>query len=464
MNNISKFKECKFVKAVQQILSSKYFSFITAALTLMSYYIGLDIFLYYYIALVGIAILLLLDDATPFISLLLFMSIAISYKNTPRSIVASDYYKMPEIYIQIGIIIGLLIAVAIYRLIRTIVYKRFKITPIFFGMCGFSIILMTNGIFSKGYSPTNLLYGFILAACILGFYSFLKDNVKLDSEGFEKIAYSFFAFSIVLLIELFVAYFTTEGLFENGTINRDKLVFGWGVYTIYGVMLAMCIPGTIYLAAKKKFVFVYTLYSVLLFIALFFSCCRQAMVFGPIVYLTCIVILFVKGENKFANACVLTAAAVGGIILIAAYNETVIRFFEVIFDNMIVDGELNGSGRIQLWQEAISNFKKYPILGAGFYYSRPFKLSFLPSMYHNTILQLLSCSGIIGLIVYLAHRTQTVISFSKNITVERSFIALTALSVLLLSLLDNHIFNIFPTIIYSALIAVLDKSEEKIES
>ena len=450
-----KFKNSKIVNIIKAILSSKYFPFATAVFTLLSYYLGLDIFLFYYIVIVGLSILLLLEDLTPIISLLLFMPVSFSL---------SGYSDKPEIYIQIGILVGSLILAAAYRLVKTVIYKRFKITPIFFGMCGFAIILILNGVFSSNYNPKNLLCGFILASCILGIYSVLKDNTKLDSDGFEKIAYGFLALSVVLLIELIVAYATIEGLFENGTINRGKLIFRWGVYTMYGVMLTMCIPGTIYLAGKKKFGFVYTIYSFVLFVGLFFSCCRQAMVFGTIIYFICIILLFVKGKNRFANACVLIFASAAGIILIAAYYETVLKFFKVIFDNMIVDGELNGSGRTQLWREAFANFKKYPILGSGFYYSgRSVIYGFMPLMYHNTILELLSACGIIGLIVYLAHRTQTVISFCKNITVERTFIVMTALAILLLSLLDNHLFNIFPTIIYSALIAILDKTEEKVE-
>ena len=435
----------------------------------MCYYLGWDVVVFYYIAIVGIAILLLLDDATPFVSLLLFMSVSISLKNTPSDTMGNtDYYHRPEIYIQIFTIISLLVATTIYKLIKNIVLKKFKITPIFFGMCGFALILMLNGLFSNDYNPKNLLYGFILASCILGIYSFLKDNFRLDSEGFEKIAYSFLAFSVLLLIELVVAYATTEGIFENGTIVRSRLIFGWGVYNTYGVMLTMCIPGTIYLAGKKKFGFVYTLYSFVLFVALFFSCSRQAMVGGPIVYLLSIIVLFIKGKNKFSNACVLTAAVGLGVILVAAYHNAVIRFFEEIFDNLIVDGELDGSGRTRLWREAIEYFKNYPIFGSGFFvhfsYSGNSGLGFMPLMCHNTLLELLSASGIVGLIVYLGHRTQTIISFCKNITYERTFIALTILSILLLSLLDNHIFNIFPTIIYSSLIAVLDKSEEKLKS
>ena len=49
----------------------------------------------------------------------------------------------------------------------------------------------------------------------------------------------------------------------------------------------------------------------------------------------------------------------------------------------------------------------------------------------------------------------------KNVTVERAFIAATIGAMLIISLFDNHIFNIFPTIIYSSLIAVLTAGEHK---
>ncbi len=468
MNKFAELKECKFVKIVQAVLSSKYFPFITAAFTLMSYYLGLDVVLFYYFALVGILMLLLLDDLTPFISLLLFMSISISLINTPSSSMGnSDYYRRPEIFIQIFIILSLFIATAVYRLIKTIVTGKFKITPIFFGMCGFAFVLLLNGLFTPDYNAKNLLFAFILASSLVIIYSCLKDNVKLNPEGYERIAYSFFAFSVVLLIELIEAYATTEGLFTDGVINRGKLIFGWGVYNTYGVMLLMCLPATIYLAGKKSFGFVYTLYSFVLFTALFFSCSRQTMVGGAFVYIFCIATLFVKGKNRFANMCVLIAAAAACIVLIAVYHEAVFEFFQVIFENLIVDGELNGSGRMRLWREALGYFKKFPIFGSGFFvyfsYHGNSGLGFMPLMCHNTILELLSSCGMVGLIVYLGHRIQTVLCFFKKVTVERTFIAMTILSILLLSLMDNHIFNIFPTIIYSSLIAILDKSQEKTE-
>ncbi len=91
-DKIAKLKNCEFMKILKKVLSSKYFPFLTAAFTLLSYYLGLDVVLFYYIAIVGIAMIILLDDVTPIISILIFIGVAISLKNTPSvSMGNSDY-------------------------------------------------------------------------------------------------------------------------------------------------------------------------------------------------------------------------------------------------------------------------------------------------------------------------------------------------------------------------------------
>ena len=69
----------------------------------------------------------------------------------------------------------------------------------------------------------------------------------------------------------------------------------------------------------------------------------------------------------------------------------------------------------------------------------------------------------LGFGAYAVHRIQTVLSFFRNVTHDRVFIAFTIGGLILVSLLDNHIFYLFPTIIYSMLLGVLVLSEKKVE-
>ena len=465
---ISKLKNCAFINKFRCILSSKFFPFITAAITLLCYYLGWDMALIYYIGITGILMLLLLDDVTPVIHVLLFMSVMISLKNSPSPAMGgSDYYHRTENLVQIAIVITAFISAGIYRIVMACAKKKFKVSPVFMGLSGFAAALFFNGVASDKYIPKNLLFALIMAACFLGIYSVLCCNLKLDKNAFEKIAFGFFALSILLVIELIVAYATTEGIFADGKIIRDKLIFGWGLYNNYGVLLVMCIPAVCYLASIKNYGFVYTLYSVVLFVASFFCCSRQAMVGAALIFPFCSAILLIKGKNRFANICIFVAAAIAAIILIAVYREPVYVFFKDIFANIFVDGELDGSGRTKIWREAFNNFRFNPLFGVGFYtkfsYEGKTGLGFMPSMCHDTLLELLSAGGLLLFIAYACHRVQTVQSFFKNVTLERFFIAVTVLAMLIISLMDNHMFNIFPTIIYSSLIAVLSASEQKYE-
>lgn len=462
----AKIKNCGFVKTVSDIISSKYFPFITAVLAIACYYLGWDIVLIYYICLTGIFIALFMDDATPVISHLLFMTVLVSPQNSPTlSNGMSDYYTRVEILAQIIPLVLLFIIAAAMRLGFTIKDKRFKITPAFIGLGAFSAALMLNGLFTSGYDPKNLLFAFIMVAIIFGVYSALKDNITVNSDCYEKIAYAFLALSFLLIVELAVAYATTEGLFVDGKINRGQLVFGWGVYNTYGLLIVMCLPATIFLAGKKAFGFIYTLYSFIIFVAVFFSCSRQAMVGGIFVYPFCVAVLLWKGKNRLANIIVLGAAGIAGIVLLAVFHEWFASFFKEIFDNFIVDGKLNGSGRVRIWKESLEHFKAYPVFGAGFFvkysYTSDNGMSVIPLMCHNTLLEVMSACGITGLIAYSVHRIQTILSFTKNVTPERTFIAGTIFAMLVISLFDNHVFNVFPTFIYSALLAVLYGGETK---
>lgn len=460
-NVFAKIKRSKASGIAKKVLSSKFFPFTTAAVLLLCYYLGWDIVAIYYIGIVSLLMLLLLDDITPVISQFIFINLVTSLKNTPESSVEGPaYYAQTAILAQIIVIALLVIAALVYRLVMCCVKKQFRLTPVFYGICALSLAFLANGIGSEYYTPKNLLFGCIMSALILGLYTVIKDNIVTDKNFFEKIAYGFIALSVLLLIELTVAYATYENLFVDGVINRGSLFFGWGGYNHYGLLIVMCLPSAVYLAGRSKYGYLFTVYSLLIFAASVLCCSRQAIVVALAVFPVCLITLLIKGKYRIHNIIIVSLAAVAGIVLICIYREEFVKSVQAVFDNFIVDGELNGSGRWKLWKEAINFFERYPVFGAGFYIDYDYGMSamFLPPTCHNTILEIMSTCGFVGLAAYLCHRVQTVICFLKNITIDRAFIALTISVLLLMSLLDMHIFNIFPTIIYACLLSALEKS------
>ena len=471
VEKFKKIQNSRFGKVLKEILMSKYFPFITAAISILCYYLSWDIVFIYFICIVGLIILLFLEDISPFITLLLFMSILVSYKNSPSNLSGnSNYYSNPAILVQVFIVIGALSSGLIYRIILACIKKHFSLSPIFWGLCGFSAILLMNGLFSADYNPKNLLYGFIMALCFLGIFTALKDNIQATNETFERIALSLFALSIVLIIELTVTYLTIDGLYVDGNIIRQKLSFGWGMWNTMGMMLIICLPAVFYLAGKYKYGFIFTLFSTILLGAIWLSCSRQAMLGSLIIYPSCLIILFIKGNNRLANVIFTICATVAILVLILIYRTAIFKYFNDLIIQIVIPGEYIGNGRMLLWKGGIEYFKSAPFLGIGFYsnlyndFQAGFTgftgMSFIPPMCHNTIVQIMSACGIMGLLTYAIHRVQTILSFFNSINFERTFIALTILALIGVSLVDNHMFNIFPTIIYSCLLAILIASEK----
>lgn len=455
------------MKLVASFLSSRFYPFISAALIIACYYASLDIISIIYIGITGTLIFLFLDDVSPIITNILFLAVFISYKNTPNSGRGDSYYYLQlQILIPVCIIAATLIASMIFRFVLNCVQGKFKFTPIFFGLCALSVTFIMNGVLGEKYNLLDLMFGVSLTLLFLGLFALFKDSVIPDGKTFERIALSFTAFSVLLVIELIVAYCTIDGLFEDGSIVRRKLIFGWGSYTAYGAYVVMCLPAVVYLAGKYKYGFPLTLYSFVLFVTTVMCFCRQAMVCAVVVYPVCLIILLVKGKNRIANLLIIAAALIAAIVVAGLYQDYVFDFFKTIFANVKnSDGELNGSGRMKLYREAIAHYKRNPIFGIGFYYISDYSgnskigFSLIPRMYHNTILQMMGACGTFGIIAYAVHRVQTVICYFKKVTIERTFIALTILSLLIVSLLDTHIFNIYPTMMYSFLLSVLVKSQ-----
>lgn len=462
---IAKIKNSGVIKTLKEIMSSRFFPFITATIFLLCYYLGWDMVLVYYVSFCGILILLLLDDVTPLITILTFISVLITYKNSPSNIMLnSDYYLRTHNIIQVVMLLSIFFLTGAYRVVATFISKKIVISPMLYGLAAFSIALLFSGMFSNNYSFAQFLYGLALVLCFLFIFVGIKDNIKIDKQLFVRVSLNFVALGLLLVIELAVKYASADGIIKDGMIDRSKLVFGWGIWNTIGTFIVMCIPPVFYLARVHKFGYIFTAFATVLFIASLLSCSRQAIIAGVIIYLTCIVLLLLCKRHRIANICIFIASfAVMAIIALA--NKDTIKYFIELFKNLI-SGNLDGNGRKGLWKQAIIYFKSAPVFGVGFFVhfaNDPHfaNISFVPLMAHNTVFELLSACGIVGLATYAFHRIQTIISFFKNATFERLFIALTIASILITSLFDNHIFYIFPTIIYSCLLAVFVALEQK---
>lgn len=460
-DNIKKLKKSTPACWIKKALSSDFFPFFTAAFVILCYYLSLDMVIIYYMVASGLLILFLLDDITPLFTLFLFMNVMISCENSPLKATGGSYYFFqPAILAQIIVLISIYLIAMFVRIAGSVNRGDFSLTPAFFGLIAFAAALLLNGAFAEEYESMDFVYGLFMGLLFVGVFVLISGNIKVNSRTFERIAISFIALSVLLLVELLVAYCTIDNIIIDGEVQRGKLMFGWGVYNTMGMLITISIPSAFYLAGRYKYGWPLTIYGALLLFAAMMTMSRQTMIGAQIVTLACAIMLLVKGKNRWVNFGILVAAAVAGVIYVAISWSWISVFFKSILSSLET-----GSGRLSLYELGLKNFKKYPIFGIGFYSDLTYTPhsvgpTVIATMYHNTCIQMLASCGAVGMIAYAVHRMQTIVSYIKNITVDRTFIAFTLAGMLILCLLDNHIFYVFPTLIYSALVAILIKSEK----
>lgn len=462
------------VKSIaEKVFSSYLFPFVTAAVTVLSTTFGLEPLIIWYICLSGAAISLFCKDVSPVICLFVFMNIIISMQHSPYSRVEwcdPTYMTSTAFLIQITLAVALFAGSAVYRIVDCIIKHRFKITPIFIGLCALFVGIVLNGIFSVKYYFMDTVYGLGLGAIILFMFVYISGNVVVNEGTYKHIAVVFIAFCLALAVQLLVAYITL-GVVTDGVIIRGKIQFGWGTYNQFGMLISMCIPAWFYLAAKCRYGLAYLIGVPFNLIIAVLSMSRQAILVAGVLAVLCFIgylIIVPKRQKLYGSAGILTFAVIAVIVFFAAKDT-----FLAMFSDLALSFN-TGSGRIAIWQDGIKKFMHNPIFGNGFYDLTATKINTpgyngegygfteaVPFMCHNTFVQLLFACGIVGFIIYIIHRTQTVISLFKNPDHGRFFLMFTICGILLTSLLDNHIFYPLPLFLYTALLAVFAVSEAK---
>ena len=215
-------------------------------------------------------------------------------------------------------------------------------------------------------------------------------------------------------------------------------------------------PAIYYLAYlqqnKLKCAFYYLIASIT-YLAVIFTECRSGILTGLTIGIICTFILCVKAKQKHFYKVFCIAFALIIMVFILIFKENIYKLFESLFR-----AGLSDSSRFNIWKNALNEYKNHPLFGMGFYASQIGSYTqFLPGFYHNTVVEILSCCGAITLAIYVVYRFLTVKLMLTNFNLGKMFLSLMILAIISTSLVDNTIFNIYPTFFYSLILALLER-------
>lgn len=293
-----------------------------------------------------------------------------------------------QLYILVPLVL-LVVASAIYHFIK--VHKpngkQFSKSQLFLGYLIVAFSGIIGGLGYPGQTIVNVILAFSVGLALFGLYALLY---KCTSNESKYTVYKSIVFLCIVIIAQMLTYcMRTENL--QFALSVKAMSLGWAITNSIAVVLAMGIPLCFYLASKHKFQFGYMLLASIFYAFIFLTHSRSMMAAGTAIYFVCLVLSFVKLNKWQAAAHLLLVVGVG---IFAALN-----LYEELFEQFLIYG-IGGNGREALYTYYFQKFKDNKWFGMGFFTDTEFQADGMVRV-HNTILQILASTGIVGVLTFL---------------------------------------------------------------
>lgn len=457
------------INRINRFLVSPAYILAAALLSLLSSMFSLEMPVYTLYIMVVVYACLFGDDLLPVMPLVVLCYIAPSASNNPGrngdSIFDADHGGL-----YILTLVAIMAAGLVYFLLRDgRKYLKLLFTnrrKLIWGMLLLWAAYMLSGIGSPAYpsfTKKNIFFGFLQGVSVTVPYFLFTGLVDWKKARKDYFGWVGVGAGLVLLGQLLWIY-ATQPVIQNGVIDRNLIYTGWGMYNNMGGLLAMMIPFPFYLGMTYKKGWFGALVGTLFLGGVVLSNSRTSMLGGAAAYGLCVLILFFTTTNKKRTFIAAGVIAVLGIAGVVVLHEKIFQLFEDILSR-----GFNLNHRDEFYIAGVNQFVKYPVFGGSFYpidyvpwdWSEVASFSkFFPPRWHNTIIQLLACTGTVGLVAYLIHRLQTVRLMILERSAESRYISLSILVLIFCSLFDCHFFNIGPVLFYSMALAFAEKKQQ----
>ncbi len=437
---MAKVYENKILNSIEGFLTSYYFIPIVLCFGFVCYTFKLTEIVVSVYAFLFILILLFCRDVKNIFVPLFFVAFFI-----PDLEVMTDYLVY---YIAVGSVILTLIGFFIYKTIKdgVKILKGGKFTMgLFFS---FSAFLLAGIIGQFNLINSLTILTFCVAIYIL--YVIAINYTKNLKEFFEKLL---LIGGIVVGIQIAINFLSGEenAFFCAVCINTIALYVTMGVIACFT------------LALKGEKDYLYFILAIVLSITVAMSFCRMAMILTAITDVVFSIILYKKSKNKkhLIIIALITFAIVGLTLFISPIRDFWVRVFT---------GKTGLSNRENIWAFCFDRFLEHPIFGYGFYYLEEFGVAGSKGetgliLAHNTLIQWITCTGIIGSLLLVPFYINKYKILCKNINLERLFIFTSIIMVEISGIMDQSATSDpFLPILVILMIGSLEKTTQKEKS
>lgn len=366
-------------------------------------------------------------------------------------------FKDESVYIYYGIAIGIFLTGLVYFLVKMLAVRKRRAQK---GTMFYPFMLLIFAVFIGGaIGHFNPLSSLAVAGQMFIAYVFYFIFINFTANLKEKfIEYSIIT-GVQIFLQLIIAHLMT-GDFWDSISSKGLVNIGVQNINVAAVYLIISMLSMLYLALNnKKHDYLLSLGAIGFFLVIFLSYSRICTLVSAILLLAGYIYIFVKSNNKkifgIITVSFLLLVAILCIALWGPIYDLVARYISM---------GISFNGRDVLWPWCFEKFKENPIFGIGFTsFDEPVPgvMTDTVVMAHNSILQYLTSTGLVGSALALAYyvmKYKTI--FSKE--ARDIFVITTVIAIALIGMVDQSpTTDIFVIIILNLLIAI---SEIKIKS
>ena len=465
-------KDTRAVKLIRAFIRSPWYLALDVLLMICAELFSLELPVFYVYFIFALLIVLFDEDLLGVLVLIPCHYLAISAPNNPGKLTMT-LFSNPMQMVPLFILIAIYLVMLPMRLLSLLLLDRNKKPPeLWFGIACFSLALILGGLFSGYWGKRTVIFGLVEIASLFAIYLLFYYGVHWKNTPSHYGMMYFMILGMGVLIETIGMYFM-PGVITDSGINRNAFYTGWGIYNNVGCIMAMCLPAPFYFAVKRKNGWLFSLVGIVYYLAVLLSQSRNAMLFGSLLLIACVIFTLVrtKGRERWKNVIMYGAFVLIGAVAVLIFRH---RFAEMF--RSVVSAGINDANRFETYRACWKRFLEAPIFGSGFYHTPgtvmqgtgmwttfegAAETGFLPPRAHNTFFQLIASGGVFMLLCYGVHRVQTGILFFRNPSTEKTFVALCVAALLLTSLLDCHFFNFGPGLLYSVLLLAAEADDLK---
>lgn len=417
----------KFKFQEKQMTENNFFTklpylILISIMTLFFWYKGLDFIAIPLYLTVCFVILIFVKNTIYIFPFLLNMLFMISQTEWNLDLIPIYLYLTPALLI-IGMVIHAI---------------RFKVNifkgKFFLGISLLGLAMIVSTIVNTTEYSVITLAIFSVAILFVMLYGFFANTVEGDNQLY--LIRILVIIGIMISFQVFIYYFEiylssgAEGV--HHAIDSKQLDLGWGISNFIATYLIMFISLTTYFIKKYK---MHIFWLVVLFFEiamLFFTLSRAGIIAFLVTSIFLVLYMFIRYDHKLQLLLNIFIALL--IVGVGIYFTK--DYFIAIYDRLELL-KLDDSGRINIWKEAYEIIKTNPIFGKGVFARSLGVGENELRMFHNTILHITACFGVLGLLALIVQFISILRIFLYKFNQEKAILLIALIGANIHGMVDN---------------------------